>query len=41
MDNVRGLLSVKRIDKIQKTRIRKLCGVIDESALSLLEENGK
>ena len=27
MDNVRGLLGMRRMDKVQNARIRQLCGV--------------
>ena len=27
MDNLRGLLGIRRIDRVPNTRIRKLCGV--------------
>ena len=40
MDNLRGLLDIKRIDKVRNSRIRQLCGVtkgvdekIDEGVL--------
>ena len=28
MDNLRGLLGIRRMDRVQKTRMRKLCEVI-------------
>ena len=40
MDNLRGILAIRRMDKVQNTRIRQLCGVtkngdekIDEGVL--------
>ena len=30
MDNLRGLLGIRRIDRVPNARIRKLCGVTKE-----------
>ena len=33
MDNVRGWLGIKRMDRVPNARVRELCGVIDECVI--------
>ena len=43
MDNLRGLLGIRRIDKFQNERIRQLCGVtkgVDEKIEDVLRSSG-
>ena len=48
MDNLRGLLGIKRMDRVLNARIRKLCGVtkglderIDEGGSAIWRERGR